>query len=468
MSTPSQTVKPELVGGTRDLLPAEALAQNTVIARVRKVYESFGFVPLETPCLERWDVLTGGAPDFNKSLFRTTIVRGSEDAGIDAEELGSSDSTLRFDLTVPLARVVSAYPTLPRPFKRYQIGRVFRGERPQAGRFREFTQFDFDIVGSRSILADVEVIQVMYAAMRALGVEDFVIRFNTRKVLNGLADLVGCTNAKELLRIIDKLDKKGFDGVAEALRRQPVNEFDDAALAFSDAQVDRVLGFLKLQGADTQTTLAGLKDLFVGTTSEAAVEGIKELTTIVEMLKALGIPQANWSVDLSVARGLDYYNGPVFETSLTDMPELGSVLSGGRFDGLMDRFVPGSNIAGVGASVGIDRMVIGLQKLGLLPSVNSVTQVLVTVFAEELRTVSLVLASELRDKGAKTEIYFGEDRTLRAQLAYATKQGIPYVVIAGPEEIEKGTVQLKDMSARKQEVLTRDACADTIMAKLNS
>ena len=461
-----RAIKPELVSGTRDLLPKSALALDSVVATIRKVYESFGFVPLETPCMEKWGVLTGNVTQFNKSLFRTSIVRGAEDSGTAGSELASDDTALRFDLTVPLARVVSANPGLPKPFKRYQLGRVFRGERAQAGRFREFTQFDFDIVGSRSILADAEVIQVMYESMRALGVEKFIIRFNTRSLLNGLAELVGCDKkAKELFRVMDKASNIGVDAVLEELSRQPDNEWDESALAMSPDQTAKIKRFLEIRSSSAQETLSCARSLFADVQIDSADRGLQELETIVNLLASLGIPESFWRVDLSVARGLDYYTGPVFETELSEVPELGSVLSGGRFDGLADRFMPGSNIPGVGASVGIDRMVIGLQKLGLLPELDSITEALVTIFSSDLQETSLLFAQSLRAVGIKTELYLGEDSTLRAQFAYAAKQGISFVVVIGPDEASSGAVQLKEMRTRKQGVLTGEACIAKILSR---
>lgn len=454
----STAVKPDLASGTKDMLPAEALAQREVISTIIAVYESFGFVPLETPCMEKWGVLTGNDPNFNKSIFRAAVVRGAEDRSLDSSALGSDDTALRFDLTVPLARVVALYPELPRPFKRYQMGRVFRGEQAQAGRFREFTQLDFDIIGSNSILSDAECIQVMYAAMRALGIEGFVIKFNTRKVLNQLGRFVGCGGkAKELFRIIDKLDKIGQEGVVAELQRQPDNEWDTNALAMDNSQVQKVIDFIRIQGECSADTVRAL-GAFFGPDNEDARDGVTELETLVRLLSLLGIPEQYWKVDLSVARGLDYYTGPVFETYLTGIPELGSVLSGGRFDGLTNRFMPGSNIPGVGASVGIDRIVIGMRRLGLLSEAKSVSSLLVTVFSGELAGESMCLAQAARAQGIKTEVYLGQDTTLRAQFAYAAKQQIPYVAVIGPDEARQGLVQLKNMQLRTQESLTAEAC----------
>lgn len=458
-----KTVKPELIGGFRDMLPADALIFQEMTDKVKAVYKSFGFVPLETPCIENKDVLTGGDENFNKSIFVAKIIRGAEDKDVtDAE--WDQDYALRFDLTVSLARVVAAYPDLPRPFKRYQLGKVWRGERPQAGRYREFFQLDFDTIGSNSILSDVEVIQVMYATMKALGVENFTIRFNTRKVLNGLAEAIGYSDkSKEVLRIIDKFDKIGFDGIRKELQRQPDNQYDETALAMSDEKVAKVVEFLEIKSDDSLELVAKLEQFFAGQEGSGP-DGAEELKRMSQALIKMGIPTKNWRVDLSVARGLDYYTGPVFETYLDDLPEIGSVFSGGRFDGLTNRFIPDSNIAGVGASVGIDRLIVGMQKLGLLQSRESMTQVLVTIFDPSLQDISLQMANELRNAGFDTELYLGDDRTLRAQFAYAAKKAIPYAVVIGTEEAANNTFALKDMNARKQEVLTKDE----LFAKLGS
>jgi len=461
----ANAIKPDLLGGFRDMLPREAIMFQDVVATIRRVYESFGFVPLETSGMERWDVLTGGTERLEKSIFTARIVRGAEDKNV-IDETEDQSYTLRFDLTVPLARVVAAYPELPKPFKRYQIGRVWRGEKPQAGRFREFYQFDFDIIGSNSILADVEVIQVMYATMTALGIKNFIIRFNTRKLLNGLAELVNCSErASEILRIIDKLDKIGIDGVITQLQRQPDNQFDESALAFSANQAMIVRNFLEISGESAQEVIKQLKQLFTGKSSRGEA-GIKEIETIVTTLQELNIPQENWRFDLSVARGLDYYTGPVFETVLIDLPKLGSVFSGGRFDGLANRFMPDSNIPGVGASVGVDRLLVGMQQLGLVTAKETLTDALVTIFDQSditLQNASLRCCNEMRKEGINAELYLGEDRTLRAQLAYAQKKNIPFVVIIGPDELRQSKVLLKIMSERKQQVLTIDECIDIVI-----
>ncbi len=457
-------VKPELLGGFRDCLPEVMIVQQKVIATIRRVYESFGFLPLDTPCMERRDVITGGDPDFNKSIFIAKVIKGAEDRQV--EEDWDEDFTLRFDLTVSLARVVAAYPEIPKPFKRYQVGKVWRGESPQKGRFREFTQFDFDIIGSDSILADTESIQVMYEVLKALGVKRFMILFNSRKILNGLAEIVGCQiRAKTLFRVLDKLTKIGPAGVLCELQRQPHDSFDESALGLGLGQIDLVDQFIKIGGGSYLTLLAQL-DGFFGQKSAIGQDGVRELLQIGSNLEALGVPTDCWQIDLSVARGLDYYTGPVFETILLDAPELGSVFSGGRFDGLTNRFIAGSNIPGVGASVGVDRLIVALQQIEAISALQRVADVLVSVFSADQQTVSLKLAQQLRESGIKAEIYLGNDLSLRAQVTYAAKKSIPLVVILGPDEQAAGVVQLKDMYTRRQEKLPIDALCAKIKSAL--
>jgi histidyl-tRNA synthetase len=429
------------------------IARDKIIAAVRKTYELFGFAPLDTPCMERWDVITGGDPSPNKSIFRAEIVRGAEDKGSN-EDYSGEDFTMRFDLTVSLARVIAAYPDLPKPFKRYQIGKVWRGERPQNGRFREFMQFDADIIGSRSMLADTEIIQIMYAAMRRIGIhDDFIIRINNRKILDAIAEVVGCkAKSKEFYRTIDKIEKIGIDEVIKELGRRPDNDLDDSALSFSEEQCSLVNKFLHIRGLEPRDTLDKVEQL-IGDKSQNGVDGIKELREIVSYLEQWHISSSNWTIDLSVARGLDYYTGPIFETYLTKLPEIGSVFSGGRFDGLSGRFIEGSNIPGVGASVGIDRLVAALQTLGKLDGGNTVTQVLVTVFSKEMQFKSFETAQILRDMGIKTEVYI-KNGPLKEQISYGVAQQIPFILIIGPDELASDSVMLRNVRIKRQDLLT--------------
>lgn len=446
-----RSIKPELLGGFQDFLPEEMIARDGIINLIRQVYESFGFLPLDTPCMEGKPILFGDATDFNKSVFMARIVRGQEDKG---EAIGEGeDFALRFDLTVSLARVAAAYPDLPKPFKRYQSGKVWRGEKPQRGRYREFMQFDLDTIGSRSMLADTEIIQVMYTVMKKLVGDRFLIKFNNRKILNGVAEMLGCQAvAKNLYRIIDKVEKIGVENVIEELLRQPDNQYDETAVALPLDKVELVRTFLTIKGRSISDTLDAVSDLFGNQTVNGS-EGIDELREIAANLSSLNISEDYCQVDLSVARGLDYYTGPVFETSLVDLPAIGSVFSGGRFDGLSDRFMPGSNISGVGASVGVDRLIAALRELNLLKTRRSTASVLVTIFGKQFVRESFDFSCALRSRGVATELYV-DDLPLKAQMAYAAKQGIPYLVIIGEDEIKAGVVVFKDMAARTQEKLT--------------
>jgi histidyl-tRNA synthetase len=464
MEKENKTIKPEIPGGFMDLLPEAAIAQEALFAKIKKIYKSFGYAPLDTPCMERTEVLTGGDKNFNKSIFIARVVKGEEDKKASGAEWEDSLG-LRFDLTVPLSRVVSANPELVKPFKRYQIGKVWRGENSQAGRYREFYQCDFDIIGSNSILSDIEVVLVMNETLLALGVNNFTIRFNTRKILNGLAELAGCAErAKDFFRVVDKFDKIGTDGVLAELKRQPENAEDTGALGLSDEQAIKVRDFLQLVTLSKDKVLDGLKEFFAGS-SGLGEEGVKELTEISEALTKLEIPSERWRIDLSVARGLDYYTGPVFETTLNEMPELGSIFSGGRYDGLTNRFMENSNVPGIGASIGLSRLTVALKKLGLLPKKDSVTEALVTVSAG-LEMEALKISQQLRTAGINTEIYFGQDYTFRAQLSYAAKKNILFVVIAGEDEIKSGIVQLKNMSTREQKpLIVEEAIREMLNAK---
>src|SRR3989344_3373173 len=343
----SKYINPELAGGFRDYLPEDMIPRQKMFDTIRDVFERFGFVPLDTPGLEKEEILTGGDPNFRMQIFRAGLRAGDEGLA------------LRFDLTVPLARVVSAYgEKLEKPFKRYQIGKVWRGEKPQAGRFREFVQFD------------AEIVALIYETLTALGLSRFVIKVNNRKILNGLPSLVGfeLTSNAEVLRIIDKLDKIGWDGVKVELAEK---------LNLSDSQTDKLKQFIDIRSDSQEETLARLAEL--GADSPNIVEGSNELKEIISHIRSLGIPDRMWRIDLSVARGLGYYTGPVFETTLTDIPEIGSVFSGGRFDDLVARFGERS-VPATGASVGVDRLFAAMDKLGLVKKEKTVAQVLVLNF----------------------------------------------------------------------------------------
>ncbi len=422
-------ISPELSGGFRDYLPEDMIPRQKMFDTIKTVFERFGFLPLDTPGIEREEILTGGDPDFKMQIFRASLKSGGEGLA------------LRFDLTVPLARVVSLYPDkIEKPFKRYQVGKVWRGEKPQAGRFREFVQFDADIVGSNRTSADAEIIALMYETLTALAVERFRIRVNNRKILNGLADFAGYNKTLnvEVLRSIDKLDKIGWSEVSKELTEKGLGA----------GQVKKLEQFINLKGNTPSETL--IKLLALMSESPEAVQGIRELQEITSSVEALDVPPDCWQIDLSIARGLGYYTGPVFETTLLDLPAIGSVFSGGRFDDLVARFGEQS-IPATGASVGVDRLFAALEKLGLLKKERTVVEAIVLNFDQAAEKYCQQITTVLRKGGVASELYLGKETILKAQLGYAVKQEIPAVIIAGGNEMQKKSAQIKDMQKRLQQ-----------------
>jgi histidyl-tRNA synthetase len=398
-------VKPDLGGGFRDYLPEDQIVRQNMLDTIKRVFERFGFAPLETPGLERVEVLTGGDPEFNKQIFRARLA--------DEEE----NLALRFDLTVPLARVVAANSDkLVFPFKRYQTGKVWRGESPQKGRYREFTQCDIDIIGSPSVMADAEVVAVAYETLAALGLEEFVIKVNNRKLL---ADF-----SPEVLRSIDKLGKIGWEGIEKELPA---------------GQVEKVKDFIKT----TKTN--------------------DELDDLLQNLKALGVPEEKIVVDNTIVRGLGYYTGTVFEVVFTspDLESYGSIFSGGRYDNLVERFSP-MKIPAIGASLGFDRLFAALDELGMLPRQKTAAKVLVLNFDDSCQVAVQKVTTELRRSDIPTELYLGQENTFKGQLAYAVKKEYPVVIIIGPDEKARGAVTVKNMSARVQ----TEAALDEVISKV--
>lgn len=464
----SQKVKPVIPGGFQDFSPQEMIARQGMFDAIRAVYERFGFVPLDTTTVEYDRVLLGEGGETDKQVYR---VASTDKQG--RAEFESSDLVLRYDLTVSLARYVAANidrPDFSLPFKRYQIGNVFRGEKPQAGRYRQFMQFDADIVGTDSMLADTEIINVMIEALGALGLERFVIKVNNRKILNGLAELVGIEETEEvsredrikyMMRTLDKLGKVGWKEVARELGRELDNRFDPASNLTEDGVV-KVRSFLDISGGDYEK-IEVLNQLFEGV--DIALQGVSELREILDNLKALGVDSAKYCLDLSIARGLDYYTGPVVETELLDLPEIGSVMSGGRFDGLVSRFSD-REVPATGASIGVDRLFTAMKQLELVELVPSTAQALITNLDADQTGYLLSIASNLRAEGVNTEIYFGSQTSIRGQLGYANAKKIPVVLIVGPDEIAKGGVQVKDMTTRSQDFVNRGDIAQEVKSLL--
>ena len=434
-------VEPRLLRGFRDYLPAQMNARQKMISAIRGVYELYGFLPLETPALEYRVTLMGYGEENTKQIFE---FQNPEEERV----------ALRFDLTVGLARVVAQYPDLPLPFRRYQVAPVWRADKPDPGRFREFLQFDLDSVGTSSPAADAEILCGMYDTLRALGFERFTVRFSDRKVLNSLLDFAGIPHSlsHKVFRILDKLEKIGFDGVRAELTggRTDISGDKIPGLGLKAGQVSRVQEFVDLPKGKRRDVLGSLEKTFAGIAS--AKDAVDELRSIIDCLEALRIPEENVQLDFSIARGLDYYTGPVFEALLTDAPEFGSVFGGGRYDGLVERFL-GRKIPAVGASIGVDRLLAAMQKLGLVGTSAATAQVLVTVMDRSHLSLYQILTRDLRLAGIRTELYLGEEKSLGKQLQYANRQEIPIAVIVGGDEIAKNAVTVKNL---KQGSLLQD------------
>jgi histidyl-tRNA synthetase len=421
------TIEPRLLKGFRDYLPDQMIARRRMLGVIAGVFERYGFAPLETPALEYTDILTGkmGA-DAERLFYRFT-------------DHGGRDVCLRYDLTVPLARVAAQYGNLPRPFKRYQIAPVWRAEKPGRGRFREFTQCDVDVVGTTSLVADAECVAVDNDVLTALGGENFVIRINHRKVLAGLLETLGPgpgADRAAVLRTIDKLSAMGEATVRKLLADE--NGLEPTA-------VDRVFEFLEVR--DTAGAMIDrARDLLAG--SDTAAEGLSELGEVLRHAADLGVPEGRLQIDFSIARGLDYYTGSVFETFLLDLPDFGSVMSGGRYDHLISTFL-GRDMPAVGISMGIDRLFTGMQQLGLVEAAQTPTRVLVAPMGPETLAAALAAAGRLRDAGVPTEVYL-EDARLKKQLKYADQRGIDVVVILGTDEVAANEASVKQMSTGEQ------------------
>lgn len=430
----SANVQPRLSRGLRDLLPEQLLARQWMVDTIRGVYERYGFVPLATPAIEYLDVLTGSAgQEAQRSIFTVANPEG--------EALG-----LRFDLTVPLARVVAQYPDLPRPFRRYQVGSVFRADKPDKGRYREFTQFDLDSVGVESEVGDTEVIAGMCDTLRALSIDAFRVRFSSRALLNLLLVFaeIPAERGVDVFRVLDKLDKVGPEKVRKELTTGYHDESGDfiPGLALSGGQVDRIERFLAIRSDRRGEVVGELRDTLGALPGAAEAIGVVE--TISRHLYALGYGDEQVALDLSIARGLAYYTGPVFEAILLDAPQFGSVFGGGRYDDLVLRFL-GERVPATGASIGVDRLLAALTHLGKIGGRKATAQVLVVNMDPTLVDEYLAMTFELRRAGIATELYLGPEKAIGKQLRYADQYGVPIAILYGSSEKEKGIVTLKDM-----------------------
>lgn len=439
MSKAEDKIPTRVLSGFMELLPADQIAFNRMMETIRSVYEQYGFVPIDTPVIERSDVLLTKVGGENaKQIYRFTK--------------GENELALRFDLTVPLARYVAEHANnLVFPFRRYHIAKVYRGERPQKGRYREFYQCDIDIIGngSLSLVNDAEIPKIIYDVFTRLEIGPFIIRINNRKLITGLLNAAGVGElAVEVMRVIDKIEKVGEDEARKNL----------AEIGLLDTSVQQIFDFLAISGnADDVLRRLGL----LGVTDEKFITGVSELTEVVKYMRALGMPEEAFVIDLSIARGLDYYTGTVYETTLVDYPGVGSVCSGGRFDNLADKYT-NKSFPGVGISIGLTRLFSQLKDAGLVKPENSTSaKVLVVPLVDDF-SVPLEIATLLREKGLSVEIYLEEGK-MKKKMAYADKIGVPYVVLVGEDEISSGFFTVKNMSTRKQVSLNKDQIGSYVL-----
>ena len=436
----TQRISPRTLSGFMELLPRPQQQMERIMEVLRSTYARYGFTPLDTPVIESTDVLLAkGGGETEKQVYRF--------------QKGDADLSLRFDLTVPLAKYVALhYGELAFPFRRYQIGKVYRGERAQRGRFREFYQADIDIIGDGKldVTNEAEIPAIIYQTFTSLGLSRFKIRVNNRKILNGFYAMNDLSEKSgDIMRTVDKLDKIGADKVRALL-------IDEIGL--SDAQADEILTFIAIRGTNAEVLsalegYAGRNELFD--------LGLEELKTVVRYLAAFGVPEENFAVDLTIARGLDYYTGTVYETTLIDHPEIGSVCSGGRYDNLAEYYTD-KQLPGVGISIGLTRLFYVLGEQGMLNDAlpTAPADVLVIPMTEDL-SAAVALATQLRSAGVRTQLYT-EQKKFKAKMNYADKLGIPYVVFLGEDEIRDGIVACKDMESGEQTNLPYEATLSRI------
>ena len=439
------TVTPRTLSGFMELLPAQQQQLERMMDILRTTYSRYGFTPLDTPVIEASEVLLAkGGGETEKQIYRF--------------QKGDADLALRFDLTVPLAKYVALHGNdLAFPFRRYQIGKVYRGERAQRGRFREFYQADIDIIGDGKldITNEAEIPSIIYQTFTALGLTRFQIRVNNRKILNGFYAMLGLTDRSgDIMRTVDKLDKIGPHKVRACL-------MDDVGLTAD--QAEEIMRFISITGSNDQvlSALEGYRSRH-----ELFDQGLDELTTVTRYLAAFGVPEVNFAVDLTIARGLDYYTGTVYETTLLDYPEIGSVCSGGRYDNLAEYYTD-RQLPGVGISIGLTRLFYVLGEQGLLnPSLPTApADVLILPMTQDL-TPAIQLATRLRGAGVRTQLYT-EQKKFKAKMNYADKLGVPYVVFLGDDEIAAGLVACKDMTSGEQTKLPFDAILSRIQEGLS-
>jgi histidyl-tRNA synthetase len=424
----SEKIKPKTLPGFMELLPNEQILFNKMKETIQKTYEKYGFLPIDTPIIEDAQVLLAKAGgETEKQIYRF--------------EKGENDLALRFDLTVPLAKYVTEYyDKLSFPFKRYQIGKVYRGEKPQRGRYREFYQCDVDIIGDGelSIINDAEIPAIIYNTFKELGFNEFTICINNRKILNGLFKSLGLSEeSQQILRIIDKIDKIGKDEVRKELSK-----------TIQDDKLEVIMKFISIKG-DNNTKIQLLEELNIK--DEIFTEGLREIKEITKFIKIFGVPEENFKIDLTIARGLDYYTGTVYETFLNQYRKLGSICSGGRYDNLTEYYTD-RKMPGVGISIGLSRLFFQLMDNQIISAENeSISEVLVISMCEDYDMCAKV-ASKLRKNGINVQINI-ENQKVGKKFKYANNLNVKYVIIIGEDEIKNNVVTLKNMVTGEQETL---------------
>ena len=438
-------VQPRTLSGFMELMPARQIQFDRMMAVLRESYSLYGFTPLDTPIIEASEVLLAkGGGETEKQIYRF--------------QKGDSDLSLRFDLTVPLAKYVAQYSgQLAFPFRRFQIGKVYRGERAQRGRFREFYQADIDIIGDGKldISNDAEIPAIIYRTFTSLGLKRFQIRVNNRKILNGFYAMLDLTHESgAIMRTVDKLDKIGAAQVKELLMAEEIG--------LNAEQAGEIMRFIAIDGSNAEVLQAlegyrGRHPLFD--------EGLDELTTVARYLAAFGVPEDHFKVDLTIARGLDYYTGTVYETTMLDHPEIGSICSGGRFDNLAEYYTD-KKLPGVGISIGLTRLFFVLEDQGYLnDQLNTApADALILPMTEDL-SAAIALATQLRSAGVRTQLY-GEQKKFKQKMSYADQLGVPYVIFLGEEEIASGVAAVKNMRTGEQVKVSPDEAVKLIQAGL--
>ncbi len=440
----SNRIEPRTLKGFRDYLPSAMIAREELIDAARRVYRSYGFAPIDTPALEYLDILLGkGSAETDKQLYRF-------------QDHGGREVGMRFDLTVPLARYMAQHHAeLGVPFKRYHIGTVWRGENTQRGRYREFMQCDFDTIGTLSTAADIETALVIHDLMLAIGFDAFEIRINNRMVLNGLLERLGLgEQSAGILRALDKLGKAGRQAVADEMM---------ASAGASAAQAEEVLRMAELAGSN-EDVLRQLAPLVAG--NATGEEGLERLRETLSAVAASGVPAARLRLDVSIARGLDYYTGAIFETFLGALPGIGSVCSGGRYDNLAELYTS-QPLPGIGASLGLDRLLAAMEELGMVAKASTPAEVFLAYFDAARLNDYLRLARELRRAGLRVEFY-PDAKKLGAQLKYADRRGLRVAVIAGDAEFAANQVQIKNLATAESQSVSLAEGFDSLVAAIRA